>query len=514
MIQSNDGTPLSALTVFCNKHLRGTISTVHLLPFYPYSSDDGFSVIDYREVDPEVGTWKDVQRLGSDFKLMFDLVLNHCSAQSAWFKNFQTGIAPDRHYFIEADPTEALSSVVRPRTSPLLTPTNTRQGKTHIWTTFSADQVDLNWQNPDLFFEFLDILLLYLSYGAKIIRMDAIAFLWKKIGTTCLHLPETHEIIKLFRDIVDMLAPDVVLLTETNVPHEENVSYFGNADEAHMVYNFSLPPLVLHALLNSNGEYLTNWAGALEDPPEGCTYFNFTASHDGVGVRPLQGLLPDEELQTLASQIRDRGGHISSKSDSDGKESPYEMNITYYSALADADNQQLGITRFLCSQAIALAFRGVPGIYFHSLTATTNNDQGVRDTGRARTINRYRWNEVELNAQLADTKSHHSIVFDEYLKMLRRRRNYPAFHPDSPMTVYRIAKELFVLSRTSTDGEETVYCLFNLSDKQQSISNARAKKLLNKSTVYHEILSARTVTIEKNPLALKPYQAMWLVPRG
>jgi len=121
----------------------------------------------------------------------------------------------------------------------------------------------------------------------RIARLDAVAFLWKELGTNCLHLPETHELVKLFRDVCEIVAPRAIILTETNVPHAENVSYFGQGDEAHMVYQFSLPPLLLHAFITGNGQYLTHWASGLEPPPAGCTFFNFTASHDGVGVRPF-----------------------------------------------------------------------------------------------------------------------------------------------------------------------------------------------------------------------------------
>lgn len=129
---------------------------------------------------------------------MFDLVLNHCSARSSWFKDFIAGIEPARHYFLNMDPKQDYSEVVRPRTSPLLTKTRTIDGEANVWTTFSADQVDLNWCNPEVLFEFIDILMFYISKGMRIVRMDAVAFVWKELGTNCIHLPETHEIVKLF----------------------------------------------------------------------------------------------------------------------------------------------------------------------------------------------------------------------------------------------------------------------------------------------------------------------------
>lgn len=515
MVQSEDATPLATLKRFAAEHLKGAINTVHILPFYPWSSDDGFSVIDYREVKDEYGSWSDVENLGQDFKLMFDLVLNHCSSQSTWFRDFLTGIAPANDYFIEMDPKTDLSKVVRPRTSPLLTKTITRDGEAWVWTTFSADQVDLNWKNPDLLFEFLDILLLYISHGATTMRLDACAFMWKEPDTDCLHLPQTHELVKLLRDVCELVAPEVLIITETNVPHEENVSYFGNNDEAHMVYNFSLPPLLLHALLTGNSKYLSKWAKNLEypEPGEG-TFFNFTASHDGVGVRPLQGLLPQKEFDKLIHAVEDRGGHVSKRTLADGTQSPYELNITYYSALAGRhDHEGLGAARFLCSQAVALAFKGVPAVYFHSLVATPNYHEGVEKTHHPRTINRRKYDEKELMDLLNDEHLSQGHVFRRYLQMLRRRTNYPAFHPDGDQKIFDAGAELFALERTSPNGNQTVFCVFNFTDQEQTLVNPKDTETLKKAKKFYDILSGKTHSDGSRGIKLAPYQAMWLVPR-
>jgi len=303
MVTSDHATPLATLATFLDQELSDTVNTVHILPFYPYSSDDGFSVIDYRQVDPHLGSWDDVEHIGRHYRMMFDLVLNHMSSRSPWFRNYILGNLPFRYYFHEMEPEADVSGVTRPRTSPLLTRTATRNGDRYVWTTFSADQVDLNFANPEVFFDMLDVLFGYIAHGARVIRLDAIAYLWKELGTSCIHLPETHEVVKLFRDILGMVAPDVLLLTETNVPHDENISYFGTGDEAHMVYQFSLPPLVLHGLLNGTGTLLTQWASGLGDLPEGCTYLNFTASHDGIGLRPLEGLVESDDLEHMVDHL-------------------------------------------------------------------------------------------------------------------------------------------------------------------------------------------------------------------
>ena len=508
MVRGEDSTPFEALTRFATQHLRGAIKTIHLLPFCPWTSDDGFSVVNYRQVHPEYGDWKHVDALGQHFELMFDLVLNHCSSESPWFRQFIQGNQPGRNYFIEESPKTDLSRVTRPRTSPLLTNYHTRLGEANVWTTFSADQVDLNWRNPDVFFEFLDILLLYVSHGSRIVRLDAVAFLWKKLGTTCLHLKETHEVIKLFRDILAVLAPQVLLLTETNVPHKENISYFGDGDEAHMVYNFSLPPLLLHALLRGDASHLTKWARSLPSLPGNCTFFNFTASHDGIGVRPLQGILPDRELNFLVEQVQEREGRVNFRHLPDGSAQPYELNITFYSALAEKDSpgSQISMDRFMCSQLAALALKGMPAVYFHSLTATTNYLEGVEQTGANRTVNRRKWHERELHEILHDPESHQRKIFFRYRDILKRRRKLKVFHPNASQEILDLGPKVFVIKRTSLNQKHRVICVHNVSSSHLPLETAA----LGVGTSCRDLLTDEVMTAENGRLRLEPYRALWL----
>ena len=507
--------PLRTLRRFLHKHVRGTVSTVHLLPFFPYSSDDGFSVIDFRQVDPGLGQWEDISELGRTFELMFDLVLNHCSRRSEWFQDFVTGIAPARWYFLPMDPETDLSAVVRPRSSPLLTKTSTRDGPAWVWTTFSEDQIDLNWQNPDVLFEFLDILFLYLARGCRIFRLDAVAYLWKELGTSCLHLPQTHEVVKLLRDLLSWTVPEAMLLTETNVPHAENISYFGEGDEAHMVYNFSLPPLLLHAFLREDGSLLKEWLGSLPALPPGQTFFNFTASHDGIGVRPLQGLVSDEELDWLVEQIRRRGGRVSMKSDSGGGQSPYELNITYRDALGDPGDPRRGQQRFLCSQAVALALPGVPGVYIHSLFGTRNDEEGLEASGRNRSINRRKWREADLLEWLRDPNGG-AWIYRSYLKILTVRRQQRAFHPDGKMTLLETDAPLLGFLRVSPDGGETVLCLFNLAGKRKALGTGKLRRRagIREELRLVDLVRGRTLPRGQKELRLEPFGFQWLQVTG
>ncbi len=510
-LRSEGEKPLTTLHGFLNKYVKDVFNTVHILPFFPYSSDDGFSVIDYRKVNPALGTWNDIKAISTGFRLMGDLVINHVSRHSQWFRDYASGLMPEKHYFIEADPADDLSAVVRPRSRPLLTPVHTRDGLRHLWTTFSDDQIDLDFSNPDVLFEFLDILMVYIDRGMRVIRLDAVAFMWKKPGTSCIHLPETHEVVKLIRDFVELIAPETTIITETNVPHDENISYFGGGDEAHMVYQFPLPPLLLHAILTGNSRYLTRWAAGLSDAeiPEGCTFFNFTASHDGIGVRPLEGLIPENELQQLIENVRRRGGEISTRTTENGEEKPYELNITYFDALSDpdSDDEESDIDRFLCSQAIALALKGVPAVYIHSLLGTGNDVRAVERTGRARSINRSRLGADETEKELQDHDSRRCRVFRRYKRLLHCRTQHPAFHPDGAQSVPELGNEVFAIERTSPGGEETVLCLANLSGEPVSVTLPENFG----SGPWRDVITGKLQKQPASSFTLRPYRPVWLL---
>ena len=439
-VQSDGVAPLAALSEFMvSSGWADLVSTIHVLPFCPYSSDDGFSVIDYYAVDSNLGEWQDLQQIGDRFRLMFDLVLNHCSAQSDWFAAYLRGERPHDRFFVEVDDGADLSAVVRPRSLPLVTDFETANGRRGVWTTFSADQVDLNYAEPDVLLTMLDVLLEYVARGAQIIRLDAVAYLWKQIGTSCIHLPQTHEVVKLMRDILTIAAPHVWLLTETNVPHEENVSYFGEGDEAQMVYQFALPPLLLDAFTSGDGCYFVEWLASLQPPPEGGTFFNFTASHDGVGVRPLEGIVPPERIDALIAAVHQRGGLVSTRRQGD-RDVPYELNISYVDALRpdDPDDVTGHARRFLASQAVMLALQGVPAPYFHSLVGT-RNDRGAADaSGQPRRINRHKYNVDRLQDQLSKHGSLAAEVHQGYRRLLQLRRAQPAFHPHAEQHVLRV----------------------------------------------------------------------------
>lgn len=511
-IRNPGQTTLCALHEFLtDTGLDRALSTVHFLPFCPYTSDDGFSVVDYRQIDPQLGTWQDVNDYREHFELMFDLVLNHCSQKSAWFEGYLAGEDPYTGFFIDVDPATDLSDVTRPRSLPLLTAFDTPRGKKYVWTTFSEDQVDLNFANPDVLLEMLDVLLGYIANGARIIRLDAIAYLWKTVGTNCIHLPQTHAVVKLMRLLVDTVAPGTILLTETNVPHAENVSYFGDGDEAQMVYQFSLAPLLLDAFLTGDAGPLSQWLTGLKPPRAGTTYFNFTASHDGIGVRPLEGLVSPERLDALVASVRARGGQVSTKRNADGSDSPYELNITYFSALSEPEDQnsETQVARFLASQAIMLSLQGIPGIYFHSLIGTENHQTGVEETGRARSINRRKFQRAELDQILSAPESAQRRVFDGYRRLLLMRIAQPAFHPDAAQSMLDLGDRAVVaFIRESHDPPQRICVLANVSDHHVTVQTTGIG-----FQPVTDLLDAGRQTQPDESITLSPQQVMWLTDR-
>ncbi|MGL6337994.1 MAG: sugar phosphorylase, partial [Waterburya sp.] len=505
-----DEKPLVTLNRFLAK-LQDTITGVHILPFCPYSSDDGFAIIDYLQIDPALGDWQDVEAIANQFDLMADLVINHVSSKHIWFEQFKQGKKPGCDYFIEADSDADFSAVVRPRSNPLLLEVETAQGKKHVWTTFSADQIDLNFANPDVLMEVLKIILFYVQKGVKYIRLDSIGFLWKSLGTSCIHLPQTHAIIKLFREITQMLDPEILIITETNVPNHENLSYFGNRDEAHLIYNFSLPPLMLNALLQGKSDHLKAWIMSMPSAPIGCAYLNFTASHDGIGLRPTEGLLSEDEHQTMLETMEKFGGKISMRDKPDGTQSPYEINITWFDAMKGTakGEDEWQIERFLCSQTIMMALAGVPAFYIHSLLATANDYVELDQTKQNRSINRYKWNYEELEEKLNDPDTLQSIAMKEISRLIQIRRRQPAFHPNATQyTLHPMNNALFSFWRQSIDGEQSIFCINNLSDRDQELALADINLIC--IDPWQDLLNGQVLETNSDRIVLKPYECAWI----
>ena len=493
---------LPVFTRFYNEWLARTFSHVHLLPFYPWSSDDGFSVIDYHSVAPETGSWQDVAELKQSASLMFDFVCNHMSAKSEWFANYLAQKPGFDDFFISVDPEIDLSAVTRPRALPLLTPFKLHDGSVrHLWTTFSDDQIDLNFASPQVLIAMVDVLLHYLAEGARYIRLDAVGFMWKIPGTSCIHLEQTHCLIQLFRAITDAVAPGTVIITETNVPHKDNISYFGDGEnEAQMVYQFSLPPLVLHAVHRQDVKALCQWAGSLALPSTKTTWFNFLASHDGIGLNPLRGILPESEILSLVEKLQQEGALVNWKNNPDGTRSPYEINVTYLDALSSQDSpDDERIARFILAHAVLLSFPGVPAVYIQSILGSRNDYEGVERLGYNRAINRKKYTAGQVDLELNNKQSIRHKIYSRLSEFIAIRRGERAFHPDAQAMFESLDEQILKIVRVAENGER-ITALFNFSH--------------NVHTVYEKVLSGVELlsgqAIDGTELTLNPWQVMWI----
>ena len=501
--------PLLNVLDFLQGHLNGVVNGVHILPFFPFTSDDGFAVSDYENVRPDLGDWDDICQIGENFRLMSDVVINHASADHPWFHQFLKGEAPGCNFIKTAAADDDVSAVIRPRPSPLLYAHETATGEKLVWCTFGPDQVDLDFSNPDLLCEFVRLLRLYIDKGVRVFRLDAVGFLWKQPGSTCLHLDETHEIIKLMRTLVDHLEDNVWLITETNVPAHENLEYFGNGNEAHVIYNFSLPPLLVHALLTGRSTYLRRWMMSTSPTLDGCTVLNFSASHDGIGLRPVEGLLPPEEITRMTETVQGFGGRLTMRSFGE-RTVPYEMNTTLFSALKGSvdgpDAHQ--IDRFIASQTIMMSLEGIPAFYVQSFLAAENDEARAAKTGQNRSLNRTQWRAEHIDEQLAASDTPMAQVFFELRRRLAIRTRQKAFHPDATQFTLHIKPGMFGFWRQSLDRRQSLFVVTNITRENKRLSLRDMNLFADAKWV--DLLSGVTVNPEDEELELVPYQTVWI----
>jgi len=505
--------PLDLLHDFLERRMKGVVNGVHILPFFPFTSDDGFAVSDYRTVNPQLGDWPDINRISKDFHLMSDLVLNHVSSQGTWFNSYLQGQSPYDKFFFEASPNDDLSDVVRPRTTPLLQKVETTNGPRHVWCTFSHDQIDLDFRNPEVLLEFLRIIRLHVDNGVQIIRLDAVAFLWKEAGTPSIHLPQTHAIVQLMRMLCDYAAETIILLTETNVPKAENLSYFGNRNEAHAIYNFPLPPLVLHAVMSGSSQYLRHLSSGMPPAQLGCAYLNFTASHDGIGMRPVEGILPPDEQAKMIDTIHDIGGLVSLRALPDGSEAPYEINTTFYEATSQTfdGRSDFHFERFVCSQTIVMSLEGIPAFYVHAMLATPNDHDQVARRGMNRAINRHNWDYPTLNALLDTPSSAQSRVLNALSERLRIRAKQAAFHPNATQFTMSLDDRVLGVWRQSIDRHQSIFALHNVSYETVEIS-LQSMNLIDDED-WFDLLNGEAIDGARGAITLAPYQCRWISNR-
>lgn len=502
--------PLVTLQRFARDFLHPYSNILHILPFFPYCSDDGFAVKDFFAVDPALGDWNNIQAIAGNCKLMADLVINHASTQSQWFENFINGCGEGHDFFYTAKADDDMSQVVRPRTSPLLRETQTANGQQQVWCTFSHTQADLDFRNTAVLKTFVRIIRFYLDQGVRLFRLDAVAFIWKQSGTACLNLVQTHEIVRLLRLLIEQSQPDAIIITETNIPNRENLSYFGNGNEAHLIYNFSLPPLLLNTLMTGDSSYLRQWLMSMPPAQQGTAYFNFIASHDGIGLRPAEGLLSEQEITTLINTMQGFGGEISWRAANNGIKKPYEINIALFDAMQGTvkGTDEWQIPRFICAHGIMLALEGIPGIYLHSLLGTGNDYQRLQSLGYPRAINRHQWDDEALRQQLNHADSPHAEVYRQLTRLIQLRRQQPAFHPNATQYTLQLGPALFGFWRQSHNRRQSIFCIFNISDSDQTLFISDLN--LVATDTWRDLISDCTMQSHTGQFVLNPYQMLWL----
>ena len=492
---------------FYQKRLKNYFNTVHFLPFYPSSSDSGFAVKDHYKIDSRIGTWSDISNFAKKNDVMADIVINHSSARGLWFRNFLKDKKPGKNYFLTVNAKFNTSKVVRPRDHELLKKINIFKKTEYLWRTFSPDQLDLNFKNPVVLLRFIKIMINLVNHGVTIFRLDAIAYLWKESGTKCINLKQTHEIIKLFRLICSLLNVKTILVTETNLPEKENLSYFGKKDEANWIYNFSLSPLLIHAFLFENSTYLCRWSKQLPSTKLGNNYLNFIASHDGIGMRPAEGILNKKSIRDLLTRLKKNGSKFSYRKIKGKSKKVYEANITVFNALKKSNIDKEGkfyFERYISAHAIMISFEGVPAVYFNSLFGTSNDEAKYIITGNNRDINRYRWNQKHILNQLKNSKSKQSIFYKSLTNLLSIRTKQKAFHPNASRTTLNMGSKIFCFQRKSIDKKQSIICLTNLSSKAQYLT------LNKKLRSWKNLINQKLYILPNKRLKLEPFQTVWL----
>ena len=491
---------------FYKKYLRKSFDTIHFLPFYPSSSDSGFAVKDHYKIDPRLGTWSDVRRISQISNVMGDLVINHSSARGLWFSNFLKNKSPGKGYFFAVDKNFKSANVIRPREHRLLKKINLMDQEKYLWRTFSPDQIDLNFKNPKVLMRFIKIILNLINHGIRIFRLDAIAYLWKESGTKCINHYNTHNIIKLIRAICSLLSKKCIIITETNLPEKENLSYFGKNDEANWVYNFSLSPLLVYSLLFEDSKKITKWSKNFPSAKKNNNYLNFIASHDGIGMRPIEGILDNNTKKKFFQRLKKNGGEFSFRKILGKGKNVYEANITLFNAFKKSNidkNGKFGFERYFAAHSIMMSFEGVPAIYFNSIFGNSNDNSKYIISGNKRDLNRYRWNSLKLENHLKDKKSKQNKYYVNMINLLEIRNKQKAFHPNAQRITLDLGSRVFAFKRTSLDRKQTITCITNMTSNVQLL-NINGKVMYGKN-----LLNKKLVVINKK-LQLQPFQTVWI----
>jgi len=497
---------LKVFNKFYKKYLKNNFDSVHFLPFYPSSSDSGFAVKDHYKIEPRLGSWKDVKIISKNCNVMADLVINHSSARGLWFSNFLKNKSPGKDYFFTVDKNFNSKKVIRPREHKLLKKIKLSNETKYLWRTFSPDQIDLNFKNPKVLIRFIKIIFNLINNGVRIFRLDAIAYLWKENGNTCINHTNTHNIIKFIRLVCNLLKTECIIITETNLPEKENLSYFGNNDEANWIYNFSLAPILVYSLLFEDSNKITKWSKNFPIAKLNNNYLNFIASHDGIGMRPIEGILSTNTQRKFLIRLKKNGGEFSYRKVQGVKKKVYEANITLFNAFKCSDFDKSGIfgfERYMAAHTIMISFDGIPAIYFNSMFGNSNDNSKYIISGNKRDLNRYRWNKDKIEDHLKDQNSKQNKYYKNMSNILDIRSKQKAFHPNAIRKTLKLGSNFFGIKRVSTDNKQSIYCITNMTSKLQLLK-------LNKNIFYKRNLFNSKLTKKSGKIQFEPFQTVWL----
>lgn len=558
--------PLETLRGSFTRHGLGeAFPVVHLLPFYPWDTDRGFSVEDYYAVAPENGRWGDVEALAGDgLALMFDFVANHASianplVQSALIARHLDPDDPRRTaharyqdfvlaFAEDAPEPDQLAALARPRAAPVLTPycllehpderlealPGHRQdpevdqrlaagsqvrGEGLVWTTFSRGpdaagreqtrQVDLDYRNPAVFREAAKILCFYRDRGAALLRLDAIGYLWKRLGSTSLHEPETHQLLVALKAYLELAAPEVQTVAEVNEDQERVLGYLGEdaAPESDLVYQFTHFPLAVHAVHTGQAGPYRDWLATLA-PFRGRQFVTALGSHDGMGMKPLRGRLPEDELEAFAARLaEDHGGLPNHAVLPGGRRIVYEVCATPWD-LINAPGQPHALERYRAVAALGLLPRGLPGFYVNGVFGLGGHhpEEGLDEN---RTVNRQRLDAAWLDGQLADPASRPARVLAMLRHLLARRAALPAFDPDAPaLEPLDLGAGLVAARVPACDPEHDLVALVDVAGAGRSLDpSALAAALPGEGPLVDHLDEAE---VPAGTLEVPPYGVLWV----
>jgi len=512
------------------------ITALHLMPLFRVpvgDNDGGYAVSDYREVEPSLGTMDQLQELATDLRhrgisLILDFVFNHTSDEHEWARRALAGEEEyQAYYYLFPDRTmpdafERNMPEVFTEDHPGAFTYQTRLKK-WVWTTFHTYQWDLNYQNPEVFNRMVEEMLFLTNRGVEILRLDAVAFLWKRLGTNCQNLPEAHRIIQAFNAVAAIAAPATVLLSEAIV-HPDEVSRYISRQECPLSYNPQLMALLWDALATRDVRVLRSALASRMNLPAGCSWVNYVRCHDDIGWT-----FPDEEVESAGFDPREHRRFLSafytgSFEGSFARGEPFQADAVTGNArvsgtcasLAGVETAlekdekclELAIRRVLLIHGIIITVSGIPILYLGDEIAALNDPTYIEDpekVGDSRWLHRapFDWGRAELRH---DPKTVPGRIYHGLLRLFQLRTQNQGFRRSETEVADTGNTHVFGFLRSSE--EDMVFVLANFSETDQRLEARRLRQMGMRKT-FVDLFAGRTITAT-NELVLEPYQLMVL----